>query len=164
LLMAIFPVLISACATGISSQVRQAAEPPVPFETLMRTVDEYQGKTVILGGYVLALEIRGNENLATILETPVANGGRPAAKEASRGVFIVRMAVGEYSGLQTSGQMVTVAGRVLGVSKADPRYCAGGCLEIAAQEIHIWAEEGQLNYQLWPRYPYDSGAGPWKRY
>jgi outer membrane lipoprotein len=142
--------------TVISDQVRSEAESPVPFRTLMEDADQYHGRMVILGGYVLETKNLASETILKVLQVPFRVGEDPDSKDLSQGRFIIY-----YNGfldpeVYAKDRAITVAGRVMGyvVEKIGEEHIQ--YLKIGTREIYLWPE-----YMNRPSYYY---RRPYPRY
>jgi len=72
--------MILSCSV-IPKNIRSESEPRVPFDILVKNVDTYIGKTVILGGFILQVENLSDETNITVLQTPLALGDEPKSKD-----------------------------------------------------------------------------------
>jgi starvation-inducible outer membrane lipoprotein len=60
-----------SCAV-ISDQLREEAAPPMPFSTLLVEAEQYHGRIVILGGYILETSNLQSETIIKVLQVPLA--------------------------------------------------------------------------------------------
>ena len=155
LLILISVSMVSVSCTVISRQVRSEADPPVPFRTLLEEVDEYNGRTVILGGYILETENLASETILKILQAPFRVGEEPDSRDRSQGRFVVYHNGFLDPEVYAKDRAITVAGRVMGsaVEKiGDERV---PYLKIENREIYLWPEYTNLPpyYHRRP-YPY----------
>jgi len=135
----------------ISHQVRTEADPPVPFQTLIRDVNKFLGHTVILGGYILETKNLESETILKVLQTPLRFGEDPDLKKRSEGRFRVYHKGFLDPEVYAKGQVITVAGKVIGtgVEKIGDEQIQ--YLKIENREIYLWS-----NYTNNPQYFY-----PW---
>ena len=139
----------------ISHQVRSEADPPVPFQTLIRDADKFLGHTVILGGYILETENLESETILKVLQTPLRFGEDPDLRKRSEGRFVVHHKGFLDPEVYSKNQVVTVAGRVIGtgvekIGGEQLRY-----LKIENREIYLWSN--YTNKPLYYPWPYPSG-------
>jgi len=131
----ILAFVLLSCSV-VSPELVKEAEPPVPFEALLREVEKYRGKTVILGGYVLGIKHREKETLLCVLEVPLNAWHKPKSRTLAEGKFVVShkgfLSVQRY-GLDRE---ITVAGKVLGIRANMVEGCPERCLQIESREIH----------------------------
>ncbi len=143
-----------SCAV-ISRQVRSEADPPVPFRTLLDQADQYKGRTVILGGYILETTNLASETILKVLQTPLRMGEEPESRDSSQGRFLVYCNGFLDPAVYAKDRAVTVAGRVIGsaVEKIGAKRVL--YLKIENREIYLWPEYTNLPPYYYPR-PY-----PW---
>lgn len=154
-------VLISGCLAGcgvMSSQIMDEAEPALPFTRLAARAHAYEGRVVILGGYVLEARNLGQATLLVVLQAPLDSSQEPVSADRSEGRFMVHHDRFLDPEVFTKGRKVTVGGVVKGVTDemiGDRPY---RYLTLASREIFLWEKE---DYQPFanPRhsgpYPYD---------
>ena len=145
--IALFIGLLSGCAS--TPVVQENALPSIPFSELIAHADQYKGKAVILGGYVL--EVENHEDYTRILavQAPLGSGQRLKSKDLSKGRLILT-----YSGfidpeVYTKNRRITVGGTILGGAADDPEV-PYPYLRIQVNQIHLWPEEKPRRHDdLW---------------
>jgi len=143
-------VLTSSCSV-ISHRIRSEADPPVPFQTLIRDADKFIGHTVILGGYILETKNLAAETVIKVLQTPLRLGDDPDLRKRSQGRFMVFHNGFLDPEVYSKDQVVTVAGRVIGTAEEKIGEELIQYLKIENREIYLWS-----NYTNKPLYFY-----PW---
>jgi outer membrane lipoprotein len=143
--------LIAGCGV-MSSQLMDEAQPAVPFSRLASRVHAYEGRVVIVGGYVLEVRNRGQTTLLVVLQAPLDSSQEPLNADLSEGRFMVLHDRFLDPEVFTKGRKVTVGGVVQGVTNemiGDQPY---GYLTLASREIFLWEKK---DYPPWvnPRYP-----------
>ena len=68
----------TGCAPVISKQLRKEAGEPVPFEALLMRTEDYKGRVVIIGGYILETVNEPEGSWLTVLQSPLDSQNRPA--------------------------------------------------------------------------------------
>ena len=148
-------LMLPVSCTVISKPVRSEAEPPVPFKTLVEQADNYIGRTVILGGYIL--ETRNQESGTTIkvLQVPMRIGEEPDLKDRSEGRFLVYHEGFLDPEVYSKDRAITVAGEVIGAGFEEMSRDEIQYLKIKYREIYLWPEyqSHPYPYPPWP-YPY----------
>jgi outer membrane lipoprotein len=154
-------LLATVSCTVISGEVRSAAEPWVPFKILLEKAEEYEGRTVILGGYILQTENHASETILKVLQVPFRVGEDPDSRDLSQGRFAVYVKGFLDPEVYARDRAVTVAGKVIGadVEKIGDRQFS--YLKLANREIYLWPEYTNTSprrhhrpYQGYPNYPY----------
>ena len=133
-------LFITASCSVISSQVRKEAEPPVAFETLMKEANAYVGRTVIIGGYILATENLADKTIILSLQAPLGFRNEPKSRDKSQGRFIVVHKEFLDPAVYRKDRKITVAGYIVGLTTEDDERCPNTCLNIESREIHLWPE------------------------
>ncbi|MFZ7128521.1 MAG: Slp family lipoprotein [Desulfobacterales bacterium] len=152
-------VLAVSCSV-MSSTVREAADPPVPFAALQQNPEAYIGRTVILGGYVLEVRNEKDATKLVVLQSPLKTGDEPGPRDASQGRFIAVKNGFLDPEIYQQDRKVTVAGTVTGSMKepVSQKMFLYPVLEIV--EVHLWEDEP--DYRGTPfHYPY---YDPWWPY
>ncbi len=79
----------TACSPAISKKVREEAGDAVPFEALLKQIDDYKGRVVIVGGYILETANETDGSRITVLQAPLDSQNRPKSSDLSEGRFMV---------------------------------------------------------------------------
>jgi outer membrane lipoprotein len=148
--------MVTLSCSVISHQVRSEADPPVPFQTLIRDADKFLGHTVILGGYILETKNLESETILKVLQTPLRFGEDPDLKKRSQGRFKVYHKGFLDPEVYSKDQVITVAGRVIGTALEKIGDEQIQYLKIENREIYLWSNytNKPLYYNPWPYYPY----------
>ena len=140
-------IWLAGCAV-MSRELQDNALPDLPFPELIDGVEQYQGQTVIVGGYIVSVENRKDLSRIVAVQTSLGIGQEPESKDLSKGRLIL-----VYKGfldpeVYTKDRRITVGGRILDSSAHDPK-ASFPYLKIAVEEIHLWAVRKPV-----PAYPY----------
>lgn len=144
----------------MSREIQEKALPDLSFPELIAKVDQYQGQTVIVGGYIVSVENLKDQSRIVAVQTTLGLGQEPESKDLSKGRLILI-----YKGfldpeVYTKDRRVTVGGRILDSSAHDPK-AAYPYLKIAVEEIHLWPVRKPVTaYPYWYDdfwYPYPWG-------
>jgi len=146
---------LAACSVVSKSVREQAAD--LSFSELKENPAAYAGRTVILGGYVAAVENMEARTRMMVLQAPLDFQDQPKSREASQGRFLVVTEDFLDPMVYEKGRKVTVGGTLLGETTETVGDYAYPMPRIKAAEIHLWEEwEKQRFY-----YPYDDPFYPW---
>jgi outer membrane lipoprotein len=147
--------------TVISEQVRSEAETAVPFKTLLDSAEDYRGRTVILGGYILQTENLESKTVLKVLQVPFRVGEDPDTRDLSQGRFAVYVNGFLDPEVYARDRAVTVAGTVIGVEVEQIGDRQFPYLKLANREIYLWPEytdrtprRHRRPSQGYPNYPY----------
>ena len=155
ILICLLSLTAMVACTVISRQVRSEAESPVPFRKLIEDADQYNGRMVILGGYILETKNLASETILKVLQVPFRVGEDPDSRDLSQGRFIVY-----YKGfldpeVYGKNRAITVAGRVMGSAVEKIGEERIQYLKIENREIYLWPEYDNLpSYYHRRPYPY----------
>ncbi len=156
-LMGLMAGLLWGC-TVMSSRTMAEAEPATSFPLLVARVDDFEGRLVIVGGYVLEVRNRGASTLLVVLQAPLGGGQEPLDADRSQGRFMVRHDRFLDPEVFTKGRKVTVGGIVRGLTReaiGDDLY---GYLTLESREIFLWEKETYpppARPPYYRPYPYD---------
>jgi outer membrane lipoprotein len=143
----------------IPKKIRSESEPGVSFDVLVKNVETYIGKTIILGGFILKVENLSDETKITVLQAPLAWGDEPKSKDHSEGRFIISHNRFLDPEVYRKDRKITVAGTVKGLVVQKAEKIAYSYLKIISRDIYLWPEYPKYyrppyNYYWYPPYPY----------
>ena len=145
----------TGCAPAISKKVREEAGEPVPFEALLKHTDDYKGRVVIVGGYILETVNETDGSQITVLQAPLDSQNRPKSSDLSEGRFMVSSSEFLDPAIYSKERRITVGGKVIGNLERKLGNLTYVYPVIEAMEIHLWSKEGEY---IGPYYPY---YDPW---
>lgn len=148
---------VSACAPAISQKLKDEAGIPVTFPDVIVHPDTYQGRVLILGGYILETQNEPRGSVLTVLQTPLDSQDKPKARDLSEGRFLVAADRFLDPEVYVKDRRITVGGRVTGVREQSVGGTTYRYPVIEAQELHLWPKEVPPP----PYYPYDPWYDPW---
>ena len=160
---------LTACAPAISKQFREQATPPVSFSELLSDPNAYEGRKVILGGYILEVKNESDASLLTILQAPLDFQNRPHSRDKSRGRFLVRTDKFMDPEIYKKNRKLTVGGRVAGELEQPLGDRMYRYPVIEVEELYLLAEETRQyqvpdpywGYWVYPWYPYSPSIRPY---
>jgi len=151
----------TGCAPALSKQLREEAGNPVPFEALLRRTDDYKGRIVIVGGYILETLNEPEGSWLTVLQSPLDSQNRPESSDLSQGRFLVWSTEFLDPVVYSKERRITVGGQVIGSQQRKLGSLTYQYPVVEAREIHLWAKEAEHIgpyydpwYYPWYRYPY----------
>lgn len=159
-LLLVLAAFLGGC-TVMSSQTMAEAEPAIPFPRLVSRAHAYEGRVVVVGGYVLEVRNRGQATLLVVLQAPLGSGQEPLSADLSEGRFMVLHDRFLDPEVFTKGRKVTVGGIVKGLTPeviGDQPY---DYLTLASREIFLWEKEDYhplANPRYSRPYPYDDSG------
>jgi starvation-inducible outer membrane lipoprotein len=142
ILFVVIASLLTISCSVISKEVREEALQGVGFRDLVENTSHYIGKTVLLGGYVLAARQGEGGILLEVSQAPLSTWEIPVDRALSQGRFVVIDKHSEDPGQFREGLAITVAGRVLGRMKGGTQNCPSPCLEVESRELQARWEPG----------------------
>ena len=145
-------LLFTASCSVISSQIRDEAMAPMPFNKLAANSNQYIGKTVILGGFILKTENKADETLISVLQTPLSSMEYPYNKDQSEGRFVVINKGFLDPEVYRPNRRITVAGTIVGTKTEQIGSCPYACLTLESKQIYLWPRHMRRNY--WRGDPY----------
>ena len=168
----IFSVILISWVTAVLScsviakKIRLESEPSVAFDILVKNVDTYIGKTVILGGFIIALENLSDETHITVLQAPLTWGHEPKSKDRSEGRFIISHKGFLDPEVYRKDRKITVAGTVKGLAEEKAEKISYSYLKIISRDIYLWPEypnyyRPPYNYYWYHPYPYHRWRHPY---
>lgn len=148
-------IIFSSCSV-MSKDVRREAEPDIRFESLRRNIEVFEGKSVILGGYILETRNLQEETRILVLQSPLGIRDEPKSRDHSGGRFLLVQQGFLDPAIYQKGRKITVAGEVRGSETTRVNAYVHEIPVIRPAEIHLWEEQES------PRYYYrDPFFYPW---
>jgi outer membrane lipoprotein len=152
-------LLCAACAPTISRQFRNEAATSPSFQDLVAHPEEYQGRVVILGGYIIELQNEPGGSVVTLLQAPLGIENKPKSRDLSEGRFVVTTDRFLDPEVYVQDRQLTVGGRISGVREQSVRGMTYRYPVIKAQEIHLWPKDVYQGPP--PDYPFYDPWHPW---
>ncbi len=107
-------VFLSGCAPVLSSGVLQQSDASVAFPDLARAPGDYTGKTVLLGGTIIALKNLATGTELEVLQRPLGYRMEPLLNDQSGGRFLVLFDQILDDKIYERGRKITLAAEVMG--------------------------------------------------
>lgn len=153
-------LLIAAGCSVIPAEVEKKALPHMDFQVLIREAGHHKGRTVILGGYVLAVENQQDHTRIVAVQAPLRNNQEPRSKDLSQGRLVLIYPGFLDPEVYTAGRKITVGGTLLGSSSADPDPDPFPYVRVEVEELHLWPAEQPLQRDYY-HYPYWGWGHPY---
>lgn len=134
-------LLVSASCAVISGDLGKEAAPFSSFRALVEEVDDYKGRTVILGGSIIEVRNLVDETVLTILQSPLTTGERPESRDRSEGRFILSHPGFLDPAVFQKDRELTVAGIVEGVRTEKIDEVPYAYLTLKSLQIHLWEHD-----------------------
>lgn len=128
--------LLAGCGPAISPNLTRQAGPPVNFAELAAQPENFQGRTVVLGGEVMSVKPKNGGSLLMVDQRPLDAQLRPVEKSASGGSLAVASDRWLAPDAYVPKRKVTVAGVVQGRLNGAPL--------IKARQIYLWEHPFKL--------------------
>jgi outer membrane lipoprotein len=152
----------AGCAPVISRQFREQMGTPIPFESLVLNPDFYQGRLMLLGGYILETENTREGTVLIVLQAPLGYRDEPGSRELSQGRFLLRSIKFLDPAIYSKDRRVTVGGAVAGSQQRELGSGVYNYPVIDAQQWYLWPKDA---YYVAPYYPpYWGWYDPWDSY
>jgi len=137
----ILSVVLAMGCSVIPKSIEKEALPEMPLPELIQKADQYVGKTVILGGYVLEVRNNRSETRIVAIQSPLGEDYKPEQKNLSQGIIILN-----YNGIldpkvYVKDSTITVAGKVLGSSATKTFQMPYPFVELDLIHIYRWPEK-----------------------
>ncbi len=155
--------LIAAWLTGcvVISQERMAeALTDINFRQLTENAEAYRGQTVVLGGHVIEVRNAAEQTVILVLQTPLGIGQEPAPPDQSEGRFMLSHQGFLDPEVFTKGRLITMAGRVTGMTREAIDKEMYDYVTLEALEIYLW--EQYENYYPYRSYYRSPAYDPWR--
>jgi len=145
---------LQACAHPISEGLRRRADPELTFARLLENPDLYRGKTLVLGGTIVATRNLERGSEIEVVQKELSSFGEPSLSDDTGGRFIFVHPGYLEATVFSKGRSVTGAGKVLGsrVGKVGDREYRFPLIEI--EELKLWEEYPAYPYYYPYGYPY----------
>lgn len=174
-------ILIAGCVAPLAPEVRNKLDPSLDFIEIQADPQRFQGKSLMLGGSIVALKTNDQGSLLEILRWDLNRWGEPLALAEAGDRFLVHTPQQLDSGIYTRGRLVTLGATLNGTSSITINERKESVLLFDLLGIHLWAspfryglhpnpDPGAPEYvtptDIGPNHPYDptSWAYPYSPY
>ncbi len=141
LIIILLAFLVAGCAQGISREGLRQVDEDITFNMLLENPQQYTGKTVLLGGEIIDLEILRQQTEIIVLQHDLGFSNRPNPRSLSRGRFLVTTTQFLDPEIFRQGRWITVLGLVTGQEIRPVQQNVYAYPVIAAREIQLWPVE-----------------------
>ena len=107
-------LVLTGCATGISSQARSQITYTGPFNSVQMHPENYINQTVMWGGRVIEINAGNELSEIIVLQLELSNQGYPRESDRSQGRFLVRSSKFMDPAIYPDGTLITLVGKVDG--------------------------------------------------
>ncbi len=166
----LFWVLAAGCSHVIPPQARDQVDPALEFSDVRENAEAHVGKTLLLGGLIVAAQVARAGSELEILRYSLDRWGRPLDPDEASGRFLVRSERILDPALYESGRLVTLTGQVAGeetraLGESTYRYPV-----FRLTAIYLWPQQDRYLdprgyspyvYPYFPYYHWYSPYGPW---
>lgn len=149
-------LVFSGCAATGKQTGKESTPERISFPEVLASPETYTGRTVKLGGVIIATENRENETVLEILEKPLDWQGRPRAGDTSGGRFMVVFERFLDGAIYRPDRRVTIVGEVIGTKTAPIGEVTYGYPLLSGKEVRLWQER---RYDVYPRTGIGIGIG-----
>lgn len=161
-LLALLPVLLTACAHVLSREYVQNATPGVSFKQIAENPDVYLDKTFILGGTIAATVTLKEGSEIEVVQNPVDKYGNIIDSDVSEGRHLIETPRQLDPLIYKKGRHITFAGKLAGSKKKMLGQIEYQYPVFQAEQIYLW----KTQEYLMPPYPYyyDPFFYPYRHY
>ncbi len=149
-------LFISGCAHVVSQEMRDLADKGVTPEVLFQNPDQFAGRIVILGGFIVNTETKDEGSYIEVVQNPLDSMGRPENRDISSGRFLIFVEGHIDTAIYSAGREITVAGEVLGKKVKALGEAQYSYLMIRGKELHLIKQRED--------FPVHFGIGIWKSF
>jgi len=149
LLVAMFGAfMLSGCITPLAPEVKDKLDPGLDFATVQADPQQFQGKSLLLGGSIVNLKNDAQGSLLEILRWDLNRWGEPLALAEAGDRFLVRTPRQLDADLYTRGRPVTLGGTLNGTAIITINEHEESALLFDLLGIHLW--DSPFRYGLHP--------------
>jgi len=142
-LLAILITVFTGSCSVISHQIKTESIPSIDFKILVQEPDNYLGKTIILGGYILETKNLTDRTIIRVLQAPMGVREEPKSRDHSEGRFMISQKEFLDPEIYSKDRKVTVAGIIVGTVVEKINDFPQPYLKIQSREIYLWPEDQQ---------------------
>lgn len=146
-------LLLSGCAgIPLSEEALYQVDPSLEFAEVKADPERFQGRTLLLGGQIVANEASREGSTLEILRYHLDGSGRPDGVDESGGRFLVRASRFLDPEVYEKGSFITLTGIVAGQETRSLNGMEYTYPLFRLGEAHLWKEPQYPGY-YYPYYP-----------
>lgn len=163
-------VLLSACASQVPQNIRQAPTDNPSLGKVREQVPDYLGREVRWGGTIIETGNRENTTRLIVLGRPLSKAGEPEFTDDSAGRFIAIVPEFLDPKVYAPDRRVTVTGTLLRTEKGTVGEYPYSYPVVQAKAWYLWPRQAERPYihddPWWydPWYPWPWWRDPWYPY
>ncbi|MGD9105790.1 MAG: Slp family lipoprotein [Desulfobacterales bacterium] len=165
--LAMLITVFNGSCSVISHQIKTESIPPIDFKILVQKPDNYLGKSIILGGYILETNNLTDQTIIRVLQAPLGVRDEPKSSDYSEGRFIISQKGFLDPEIYSKDRKITVAGTVVGSVFEKVDEFSHPYVKIQSREIYLWPKDQEFPpspyYEPW-FYPYPFYWYPYRHY
>ena len=154
-IMIILTTFLAACTPAIPQKWLDKVDPNLSFHMLIKDPESYRGKNILVGGQILAVNVREGESWVEVLHKPLDWQHNPKDTDESAGRFLVRFQGFLDPAIYTAGKKITVVGEVQGKKVQPLKEMDYTYPVLTPREHHLWKPEDSTS----PRFHFGIGVG-----
>ncbi len=105
---------LGGCAHVVPEEIRKEVDRGLTPQQIFKEPEAHSGKTVMLGGIILAVANTKDSTYIEVLERPLSSTGKPLDTDESRGRFMIRYDGYLDPAIYSKGKALTVVGALSG--------------------------------------------------
>jgi outer membrane lipoprotein len=146
---------ITACAPGISKQVRSQVTFTEPFSQLQQDPQRFEGEMAMLGGRIIETRSLDSGTELVVLQLALDGSDRPRDTDQSQGRFLVQTDQFLDPAIYAPGTLITAAGRIKGSDQREIGQMRYSYPIVHLEEIRKWPPSVNTS----PRFHFGVGVG-----
>ncbi len=154
-IMITLTTFLAACTPAISKKSLDKVDPNLSFQMLIKDPELYRGKNILVGGQILAVNVREGESWVEVLHKPLDWQHNPKDTDESAGRFLVRFQGFLDPAIYTAGKKITVVGEVQGKKVQPLKEMDYAYPVLTPREHFLWKPEDSTS----PRFHFGIGVG-----
>ncbi len=151
----VLATFLAACTQAIPKESLNKVDPNLTFQMLIKDPESYQGKNILVGGQILAVNLREGESWVEVLHKPLDWQHRPKDTDESAGRFLVRFQGFLDPAIYTAGKKITVVGEVQGKKVQSLKEMDYAYPVLIPRDHHLWKPEDSSS----PMFHFGVGVG-----